>query len=1189
MRTIRLFAFLLITAIMLPLSSQAAVGIYQLIDSNNFKSEWNDMNIFAESEALAVIDKSLIINYNFDDSENLCADSSGNSNDGIIHGNVISSSGKNEKGIRFKSSGGNSDAYVELPASAFDVREVTFMTWAKYDFLGVGNNVRLFALETGDNKSFNLKTHVDTCLSGYQPILFTGKNSYTVLKTAGMVPEDVYQDWHHVAVSYDGENIRFFINGALVNSIKAKTDFHSWKITNAFLGKTSQVNNISTYNGYMDDVRIYSRALSESEIKLASGISDEKAQRVVKLLSGLKIGGVTPTEFSVFSDDYYCVLSEDTLVPPEVTAEAPCEGAKLSIEQADKLPGIATINVTFPSGAQRTVTVHLTKTGQESVHPEIKDVVIDDPFWNDKLKMFCEVTAPYILESWVTKTLDNLGNFDKVAAGHRNTQDYVGSMTWGEGDFYAAMAGSCRLLEQYPNEKLKNQILGYIDHIFAASENVEKGYFSIYHLLQTNGKVFTETANVAAHGAIFNLGYLLELGMALYDTMGDARMLRAGMRFLNFTVSYSNHGQRNFVAYHQAGEYFIAKFPGWLEDHLEVLENEYISDIPVNIDDYYEIARLLLSNRGNHTNRINGQIYTAYNNDHIPFQKIFEATGHAAGCQHLYTALSEYGRLTGDLQYINACYRLYQNLVNRQLYLTGSAGAIGAYEGLCGDYCLPNESYSETCTTGALILYSDTLSRMFADAEYSEVIENALYNTMLGNIGQDGTGFFYENPLSSPAVTRYIWHSVPCCTKYVCLIFGDLPRYIYSFNGNDVFVNQYIGNKATLRLESGDVKLIQTANWAEQGIAQVTISSGADIIGNLYLRLPEWSDNTVVTINGKNITDYEKYNGFLIIKGGLKDGDEIRISADASPRRVYANENVAADAGKVAVQKGPVVYCMEGVDNPETIQGPAYNWVFLPEESNFEEIKIDDLYGGITALRATAEIIYQNGSTSPYNLTLIPFYARTNRGTSSVAVWLNEDKSIITDRSVYFGKVSELKSIGASYTVVSNSKNPGGGGSKDISVVIDGNKHYQNNTQQYDTFKATLTDDLGKKEKIEWIGVTFDKEYGVTHIVFWEGGHWNDGGWFGETPFVQVLIDGEWIDVVTTISPEYPDDSGESQAPVNESYVFTLKDPIICSGARVLGKQNHLAGHYSCAEFEVYGVSVENFPPEAEPEANNDR
>ncbi len=487
---------------------------------------------------------------------------------------------------------------------------------------------------------------------------------------------------------------------------------------------------------------------------------------------------------------------------------------------------------------------------------------------------------------------------------------------------------------------------------------------------------------------------------------------------------------------------------------------------------------------------------------------------------------------------------------------------------------MPNGSYTETCTTGALIQYSDSLSLMFGDSKYHDVAEIAIYNTFLGCIGENGKTFFYTNPLATSSTPRYTWHAVPCCTKYGLLIFGELSKYIYSYGERDVYVNQYIGSTARLGLKDGALVLKQEADWAENGWSSVTVVSGAGGLGRLMLRLPEWSKTCSIKVNGEAV-GYVTENGFAVIEG-LKDGDTVTINADMTPFRVYADENVAADAGMVALQRGPFVYCMEGVDNETDYHGRLTSVLVIPEDGAVSEKRIEDLYGGVTALTVEGEILTGEGKER-YTVTLVPFFARANRGTSSVYVWLTEDPSLAELNAVSFGNSIELKSMGAKYSAISNVTNPTGTGSRKISVIADGKTSYENADEQYDGYGATLSDELGKKQQTVWFGVRFGNGYGVSHVVFWEGGHWTNGGWFGDTPYVQVMVNNRWVDAPCTVTPEYPSDSMESQMPSNTAYVFTLESPVVCTAVRVLGKYTGYSGHHvSCAEIEVYGMSAED-------------
>ncbi|MBQ7354026.1 MAG: glycoside hydrolase family 127 protein [Clostridia bacterium] len=1130
------------------------------------------------------LEEYLELHYQFEDGDKLGKDSGSHQYDGNPMGKVSQTEGKFGQAIQFDSSNhGSNDAYMEMPVEAVNHNALTVMAWVKADVESVGSYARIFAIEAGGGKTLHLMANTGSARTGYSAELYSNSSKRVAIQSEGMIPNAVYSDWHHVAITYDGKEVKLYVNAAFINSVEVTENLEDWSIRKAFLGKTA-IWNDGTFNGSMDEVRVYSKVLSGEEINLAGEVSREASLSTVQLLSSLSIDGEALSEFNPFAEDYYRVLPEGTTEVPSVTAEAPYQDAAVKVIPAESIPGTTKIEVTYPGGAVRTVTLRFTTSDVALQHPELDDVLIDDPFWNDKLRHFCEVTAPYVLESWVTKTHDNLRNFDKVAAGNRNTKNYVGSMTWGESDFYAAMAGACRLLRQYPNDALEKQISGYVDHIFAASESEASGYFSVYNLLMTDGKVFGETSRASAAMDLFNLGYLLEFGIAYYEATGDARMLRVALRFLNFTVDYSDHGKRNFVSFHTGVEYNIAAMVEFLEKNPQVLEDEYLKDLECDTADYTELLHYLLAYHGVFTDpvRVNNAKYGSYSNDHIPYDQLRTATGHSVVATLYYFGLAEYGRLSGDLGATNAAYRLWENTVNKQMYITGGTGSVHSYEGFGGDYHLPNEAYSESCTSGALIQYSDSLSLMFSDSRYHDTVERALYNNLLGSIGTDGTSFFYTNPLATNTSSRYEWHAVPCCTKYGLLIFGNLPRYIYSYSDDDLYVNQFIGNTATLHLTSGDVKLQQVASWVQEGSATLTITEGAEHLDTLLLRLPDWSADTKILVNGKAVA-YETENGYAVIKGGFRNGDTVSISADVTPTRVYANENVISNEGRVAIQRGPIVYCMEGIDNPMTFQGEAGLSVVLPKESKFTEKRIDDLYGGVIALTADASIMTGETTSDTYTLTMIPFYARSNRGGSSVYVWLAEDPALIDTYPVSLGDSVELKTLGAKYTASTNAQNPRGEGSRDIAVIVDGVKSYGDSSRQFDTFGATFNDLLGSREKIQWFGVQFDQSYSVTHIAFYEGGHWWDGGWFGAAPYVQVLIDGKWTDVESKLTPEYPGDSQAEQMPVNEVYIFTLSKAVDCEGIRVLGKANAQAGHASCAEIEVYGSKIDADTPIEDP------
>ena len=1128
-------------------------------------------------------DEDLVLHYTFDDPENLCKDDSGRGNDGKPYGKVFASEGVRNGGVYFDSSGyGNSEAYIKMPSEAFKISEFTYTAFVKYSLDTVGTYARLLAVETPSRDvEYQVMARPGNAMTSYRIELFGGNPQNAAIATEGLFNTEILDSWHHVALSYDGEELKFYINGAFVHSVKTKADPSAWNITNAFLGKTASWGD-ATYYGYMDDVRIYNKALTESELGEKMKFTESERGEYLKLLNALYIDGEKIDAFDSFKDTYYYTV-KGSVPLPTVSAEAPAEGVSLDIVQASEDRRYAEIKVTYNDGPSRAVRVYFEEKLEGVMRPALSDVNIDDEFWNNKLKTYLEVTAPYVLKNWATKTHSNLANFDKVARGDRNTKNYVGGMTWGESDFYAAMAGASLFLQKYENKALEEQISSYIDHIFPASESEESGYFSIYNLLMTDGKVFSEASNPESVMDLFNLGYLIEFGISWYKATGDARMLRVALRFLNFTVNYSKGGTVNFISFHTGVEYNIVALYEFLKANPNVKNESLLKDLSIDEEKYLQLAESLVYYHGIHNDppRVGGKNYGTYSNDHIHYTELDTAVGHAVVSTLYYYALAELGRVSGDDSFTNAAYRIWENIINKQMYITGGIGGVHSYEGFGGDYHLPNDSYCETCASGSLLQTSDSLSLIFRDSKFQDNVELQLYNNLLGGVSESGNRFFYQNPLYSTQSTseRWDWHGVACCTKYGLLVYGNLPKYIYAYRNNDIYVDQYIGSSAKMALSSGAVKLLQTSDWAWNGYSLIKIEEGAENIDRILLRVPEWSEKTLVFINGESV-EYSLEKGYAVIERDFVKGDEIRIEADMSVKREYSHEKVVTNADKVALRRGVFIYCLEEADNKSEKINGAPLYALLEKEATVSTFEIKDLYNGIVSLVAPGKIYYNEEDCENKDLIFIPFFARANREVGAISVWIAEKKESIGILPVKIpDEFNELKSEGVAYKGITNATNPGGAGSKNISVIVDGKTGFSTSSAQYDSFNATFTDAVGRQGRV-WFGVEFDRECEVSYVLFYEGGHWNDGGWYGSSPKVQVLVDGEWKDVSSSISPEYPEDSYTEQIPVGEMYTFTLENAVNCTAVRVIGSKNKLAGHASCAEIEVYGKAGELKTPE---------
>ena len=595
----------------------------------------------------------------------------------------------------------------------------------------------------------------------------------------------------------------------------------------------------------------------------------------------------------------------------------------------------------------------------------------------------------------------------------------------------------------------------------------------------TNGLMWDQTShNNPQTLDHLNMGMLIEAGVEYYRATGDARLLRAGIRFLNNAVDYSNHGEKNFISFHGGVEYPIVMLCEFLSANEEVKSNEYLSDLTINEQDYLEYVYYELANHGSYENRAMGHFYNTYDNDHITYDKISIAAGHAVSANLYYTGLAEYGRAAKDVSFLESATRLWNDIVNKQMYVTGGTGSIHSYEGYGGDYHLPNDGYCESCASGALAQLSASLGLSLADGQYQDIVELQIYNNLLGSIGANGNTFFYQNPMNTSSTARWSWHPVACCTKYGLMIYGNLPKYIYSYAGNDVFVNQYIGSSANLPLRSGNVSLTQQGDWAYGGRSKITVSNGAENLGALKLRVPEWSANTVIFVNGIK-ADHQIVNNYAVIDRSWANGDCVEIIADMSVQRVYSDERVVTNQGLVALKRGPLVYCLEEVDNTVEYYGNVAPYAILDKDAVFEEFVIDDLYGGVVAVSANAEFKEINGDTHEFTLIAVPFYARSNRKAGSVTTYIAEDIN-------FAGSIRQVleKSLNWASSTTDN------GASSHAALDNNSETRWCANGP---SFPQTLLVDLTGQRSISQVNTNFEQPGNWKYVIYYslDGETWN--------------------------------------------------------------------------------------------------
>lgn len=825
-------------------------------------------------------DDFLYVHYTFDDADNIGKDYSGYGNDATVvageDGSVVEQ--VVDGGVKAASFNGNS--YLSMPYA-----------------IVIGNQGMTVNCTIKVDTAPEVYTHlIDFCsgISLQDDLAIRFEPGISSLGIYSNMPYDYFDtsvslplnEWATISMTFDETAMKLYLDGALIfeeyNIGYDASDL--WNTAFNRIGKSYDWE--SSFVGLIDDVKIYSRTLSQDE--LVSTIETKNPY-----LSDIIVDGESLVGFSSTKTEYYTIVDNATAAVPSIEVVPIHPDTTYVIDAATSVPGTTKIITRAADGKENTYMIHYllsTVEYNELKSTRIDDVEINDPFWSEILNKYATVTAKYVLEQYYTQNGD-LANYKKIANGERNTGGYVGTNDFYAADYYTVIAGAERLLRQYPDAQLQEQIDGYVDIVCAASESMEDGYFGIYNILNTDGCRFDDpvvnvTSKYSGQWTTFDLdqmGALCEAGVEYYLTTGKTNLLRAAVRFAECAASYSIDNDRSLISVYNFAQLGLTSMYEFFVEHPEVKNDDALRELNIDENRFLLLAEHLIKSHGDKSGRVNDISYGAYAMDDAKYYLKESPTGaHAGSANCFMTSLIETYRLTGDVSYAQSAYTLARNVIDKQLYVTGGTGATEVNEAYGGDYVLPNETaYCETCTAGYLMRFCNSMGMVFTDSEFSDVIELEMYNTLLGAVGEDGKSFFYRNQPAS-ADTRWDWHPVPCCTKMNIMTFGNLASYLYYYSDNAVYVNQYVGSTANIALGGGTLTLNQSADWANNGSATITLSSGAEHLTTLYLRLPSWSENTSVTVNGESY-QYTVLNGYAVITGSFHNGDCIAINADMTP------------------------------------------------------------------------------------------------------------------------------------------------------------------------------------------------------------------------------------------------------------------------------------------------------------------
>lgn len=669
----------------------------------------------------------------------------------------------------------------------------------------------------------------------------------------------------------------------------------------------------------------------------------------------------------------------------------------------------------IPATAQKTKTLSNGYPFSQVPFTSVK--IAHDSFWGSRLQAAREVTIPLAFSKCETE--HRYKNFEMAAytlqhPGHKgletkewNVSKFMG-FSFDDTDVYKTIEGASYILQTYPDKKLKAYIDSVLDVVAAAQE--PDGYLYTARTINpkhphgwSGDKRWVKDEELSHE--LYNLGHMVDAACAHYQATGSTKFLDIAKRYADCVVREvgPKDGQAKVVPGHQIAEMALAR--------LYTLTGE---------KKYLDEAKYLLDYRGK------TKIRNPYSQSHEPILKQSEAVGHAVRAGYMYAGIADVAALTQDSDYIKTIDRIWDNIVSKKYYITGGVGARHAGEAFGSNYELPNmTAYNETCAAISMVYLFERMFLLHGDSKYIDCLERTLYNGVISGMSMDGGRFFYPNPLSSDGkyafnadnnTTRQPWFGCACCPSNLCRFIPSVPGYLYGVKDNNIFVNLFAANVSTIKVNGKDVILEETTEYPWDGDIKITVKKSNAKNANLLIRIPGWARNQVVpsdlyqfadketpsysvTVNGKAVeADLSANKGYLPVKN-IRKGDVVRIHFDMPVRTVIANQKVTDDKSKVAVERGPLVYCAEAADNNgepvlRAVMGkkPTFNVVDNYSIQNTETKNAQAFT--VKAIKTEGQILNDSAdgiSLKNCTLTLIPYYAWNHRGANQMNVWFYQN------------------------------------------------------------------------------------------------------------------------------------------------------------------------------------------------------
>jgi DUF1680 family protein len=733
-------------------------------------------------------------------------------------------------------------------------------------------------------------------------------------------------------------------------------------------------------------------------------------------------------------------------------------------------------------------------------------VTVTDNFWAPKIRVNADITIPYTLEQ--CKKTGRIDNF-LIAAGKKKGK--LTEYTFDDTDLYKIIEGASYGLQVKKNPGLEK----YLDTLIAIIGDAQEadGYLYTFRTAKVDtphawiGKARWVEEEDLSH-ELYNSGHLYESAVAHYQATGKKNLLNIAIKNADLLVKTFGYGKQEEFPGHQIIETGLTKM-------YRVTGKKA----------YLDLAKFFLDIR------VPGKKYSGeYNQSYKKVVDQHEAVGHAVRAAYMYTGMADVAALTGDKQYLSAIDDIWHDVVEKKIYITGGIGATGNGEAFGKPYQLPNMSaYAETCAAIANVYWNNRMFLLHGDSKYIDVLERTLYNGLLSGVSLSGDRFFYPNPLASMGQhQRSAWFGCACCISNMTRFLPSMPGYVYAQNKNNLYVNLFTGSTSNIKLPVGNISVTQATNYPWEGGNEIGINPEKPATFALHIRIPSWSigkpvpsdlyredktksDSLIISLNGKPYT-YKIEKGYAVINRTWKKGDKVSFELPMDVKKILAEEKVKDDKDRFALQRGPIVYCLEGPDNKDA----AVMNIVVPKETPIQTVYKQDKLNGIVELqmKGTSTKRQLNSDEllkADQDVTAIPYYTWANRGPSEMEVWIPFEESA--------SKPQPAPTIASKATVTGS---------------INNKRMLKGLNDQYDPASsadasASYLHWWPKNNSTEYVQYDFDKEYTVSESKV----YWYDDGPFGgcRIPLswkIYYKKGNDWIPVVPTKNYEIAKDKFNS-------------------------------------------------------------